>query len=128
MPLYEYWCNTCKNKIEVFLRSFNTDILTCPVCKHDTLERRFSKFMVQKSYKDIYDSILSDSQLIKGMMNNDPRALVEWNKRMTGSEPVSPEYQETIERMEHGEMPPLYNNNNGNEINDINRGDSNAGI
>jgi hypothetical protein len=84
--------------------------------------------MVQKSYKDIYDSILSDSQLIKGMMNNDPRALVEWNKRMTGSEPVSPEYQETIERMEHGEMPPLYNNNNGNEINDINRGDSNAGI
>ena len=61
--------------------------------------------MVQKSYKDIYDNILSDAQLMKGMMGNDPRALVEWNKRMSGGEPVAPEYRETMEKMERGEMP-----------------------
>ncbi len=110
MPLYEYWCKTCKKKVEILRHDFNDNILTCPICKHDTLERRFSRFMVQKSYKDIYDSILSDSQLVKGMMNNDPKALAEWNRRMTGNEPVPPEYQETIERMEHGEMPQIPDN------------------
>jgi hypothetical protein len=61
--------------------------------------------MVHSSYKDIYDNILSDSQLMRGMANNDPRALVEWNKKMSGGEPVAPEYQETLERMEKGIMP-----------------------
>ena len=61
--------------------------------------------MVQKSYKDVYDSILSDSQLTRGLMNNDPQALAQWNKKMSGGETVAPEYQETMERMEHGEMP-----------------------
>jgi hypothetical protein len=41
------------------------------------------------------------------MMNNDPRALTEWNRRMSQGEPVSPEYQEMVERMDKGEMPPL---------------------
>jgi len=61
--------------------------------------------MVQKSHKDVYDNILSDGQLTKGLMNNDPKALAEWNKRMSGSEPVAPEYQETLGRMEMGQMP-----------------------
>ncbi len=38
-------------------------------------------------------------------MNNDPRALAEWNKKMSGGEPVAPEYRETLERMERGNMP-----------------------
>jgi hypothetical protein len=38
-------------------------------------------------------------------MNNDPRALAEWNKQMSGGEPIAPEYQETMERMERGDMP-----------------------
>jgi len=61
--------------------------------------------MVQKGYKEVYDSILSDSQLTRGLMSNDPKALAEWNKRMSGGEPVATEYQETLEKMEHGEMP-----------------------
>ncbi len=61
--------------------------------------------MVQSSYKDVYDNILSDSQLMRGMMNNDPKAMAEWNKKMSGGEPATPEYQETLERMERGIMP-----------------------
>ncbi|MGD0855893.1 MAG: hypothetical protein ABSA18_08835 [Dehalococcoidia bacterium] len=38
-------------------------------------------------------------------MNNDPRALAQWNKQMSGGETVAPEYQETMERMERGETP-----------------------
>jgi len=69
------------------------------------MQRLFSSFSTHKSSKDVYDSILSDSQMTKGLMHNDPQALAEWNKRMSGGEPVAPEYRETIERMERGEMP-----------------------
>jgi hypothetical protein len=39
------------------------------------------------------------------MLADDPRALAEWNKRMSQGEEVAPEYEEMIERMEKGEMP-----------------------
>jgi hypothetical protein len=60
---------------------------------------------MHKTYKDVYDDILSDRQLTQGMMRNDPRALSEWNKRMTGGEKATPEYEEIAERMERGEWP-----------------------
>jgi hypothetical protein len=39
------------------------------------------------------------------MMRNDPRALAEWNKRMSSGEKSPPEYEEITERMERGEWP-----------------------
>jgi hypothetical protein len=39
------------------------------------------------------------------MLADDPRALAEWNKRMSQGEEVAPEYEEMVERMEKGEMP-----------------------
>ncbi|MGA2367529.1 MAG: zinc ribbon domain-containing protein [Dehalococcoidia bacterium] len=105
MPIYEYWCNSCNARVEIYLSSPKGDAPCCPKCKNNSLQRRFSTFMVQSSYKDVYDNILSDSQLMRGMMNNDPKALAEWNKKMSSGEPVAPEYQETLERMERGIMP-----------------------
>ena len=105
MPIYEFWCSNCRNKMDIYSPTFTSDNPDCPTCHTPSLQRLLSTFMVQKSYKAIYDSILSDSQLMKGMMGNDPKALAEWNKRMSGGEPVAPEYKETMERMERGEMP-----------------------
>ena len=105
MPIYEYRCKNCKTKVDIYLPRFTSKAPQCPECKQDSLQRIFSTFMVQKSHKDVYDNILSDAQLTKGMINNDPKALAEWNKRMSGGEPVAPEYQETLERMELGQMP-----------------------
>jgi hypothetical protein len=68
------------------------------------LTRLFSTFARLKTDKDVYENILSDSNLVKGMMANDPRALVEWSRRMEGTEgEKSPEYEEMMERMEKGE-------------------------
>ena len=106
MPIYEYWCKNCKTRLEIYLHKFCDDSQSCPKCGVDPMQRLFSTFMVQKSYKDVYDNILSDAQLTRGLMNNDPRALAEWNKKMSGGEPIAPEYQETMERMERGDMPP----------------------
>jgi putative FmdB family regulatory protein len=105
MPIYEYWCKSCNARVEVYLHSFKSVQPDCPKCRKNSLQRRFSTFMVQSSFKDVYDNILSDSQLMRGMMQNDPRALAQWNNKMSGGEPVAPEYQETLEKMEKGIMP-----------------------
>ena len=106
MPLYEYQCHRCQRKVTLYYKDFSQSPTPCPHCGNDTLKRIFSTFSVRHTYKDIYNNILNDSQLTKGMMNNDPRAFAEWNKRMSGGEPVAPEYEEMIEKLERGEFPP----------------------
>lgn len=60
---------------------------------------------MRKADKAIYEDILSDSQLVKGMLRNDPKALAEWNKRMSRGEKPALEYEDMVGRMEKGEMP-----------------------
>jgi hypothetical protein len=77
----------------------------CPHCGNSELQRIYSTFSVQKTYKDVYEDILSDRGLTQGMMRDDPRAMAEWNKRMSGGEKSTPEYEEITERLETGEWP-----------------------
>ena len=106
MPLYEYLCRQCQRKVMLYLPTFSETSPPCPRCGNDTLHRLFSTFSVRsKTYKDTYEDILSDSHLTRGMLADDPRALAEWNRRMSQGEEVAPEYEEMIERMENGEMP-----------------------
>jgi len=44
-------------------------------------------------------------ELTQGMMRDDPRAIAEWNRKMSSGEKSSPEYEEMTERMERGEWP-----------------------
>jgi putative FmdB family regulatory protein len=108
MPLYEYWCRHCQGKVTLYVRGFSsTASALCPNCGGSNMRRLFSTFSVRKTDKDVYEDILTDSQLVKGMMQNDPRALVEWNKRMSRGmdEEIAPEYEEMMDRMEAGEWP-----------------------
>ena len=89
----------------LYFSTFNTAQPSCPHCGNDDLQRLVSTFSVQKTYKDVYNDILSDSSLVKGMLGNEPRALAEWNKRMGQGEKVAPEYEEMLGRMDRGEMP-----------------------
>jgi putative FmdB family regulatory protein len=106
MPLYEYWCQQCQRKLVLYSRTFSDALPSCPRCGNDTLRRLLSTFSVRsKTYKDVYEDILSDSQLTRGMMADDPSALAEWNRRMSQGEEVAPEYEDMIGRMDKGEMP-----------------------
>ena len=105
MPLYEYRCDRCQRKFTLYLPKLPESPPNCPQCSGATLKRVFSTFSVQKSHQAVYEDILSDNKLTRGLINNDPKALAEWNKRMSGGEKVTPEYEETLGRMEHGEMP-----------------------
>ncbi len=109
MPVYEYRCNMCQRKVSVYLRD-TSSMPKCPRCGGEDLSRLFSTFAVRGTYKDIYEDILSDRQLTSGLMRSDPRALADWNKRMSRGmedETVTPEYEEMLDRMEHGEIPEM---------------------
>jgi putative FmdB family regulatory protein len=106
MPIYEYWCPQCCRRFSIYLPSFSASSPPCPECGKSILERRFSTFSVARTSNDVYEGILGDTQLKRGMLRNDPKALAEWNRRMGGDDKVAPEYEEMVQRLEHGEMPP----------------------
>ena len=108
MPIYEYRCNNCRRRVEVFVQGFSSPPNpSCTRCGSEDLTRIFSKFAVRrsKSDKSVYDDILSDSKLTQGLMRNDPRALAEWSRKMgrAADEDVTPETEELMDRMEAGE-------------------------
>jgi putative FmdB family regulatory protein len=108
MPIYEYRCNNCRRKAEIFVHSFSLPSNpTCTHCGSEDLSHIFSKFAVRrsKSDKSVYDDILSDSKLTQGLMRNDPRALAEWSRKMSraADEDSTPETEELMDRLEAGE-------------------------
>jgi len=107
MPIYEYRCQSCQRRVSIYLRDSSTTP-KCPSCGGEDLVRLLSSFTIRGGgYKEVYEDILSDHRLVDGMMRSDPRALAEWNKRMSRGmdQETAPEYQEMLEKMEHGEMP-----------------------
>lgn len=107
MPLYEYRCGGCGKKVTLFVRGFERSAeACCPLCQSAELKRVFSTFRVTRTDMDRYEDILGDNQLVSRMEANDPKALVEWNKRMSGGdETVAPEYEDMMGRMASGEWP-----------------------
>jgi hypothetical protein len=71
------------------------------------VSRIYSRFGVRRSKSDkgVYDDILSDAKLTRGLMQNDPRALAEWTRKMSraADEDSTPETQELLDRMDAGE-------------------------
>jgi putative FmdB family regulatory protein len=112
MPIYEYRCNNCHRKVSFLIQGFSPpQDLKCKWCQSKNLTRIFSTFGIRKSTaerdKSIYEDILGDSRLTSAVEAGDPRALAEWNKKMSQgmNEELSPEHEEMVERLEHGESP-----------------------
>jgi len=106
MPIYEFRCQSCGRRINVLRRWGDTEPPLCSHCGSSRVSRIFSTFLIHRTDREIYEDILSDSQLIKGLEQNDPRALAEWNRRLSRGEKVEPEYEELMYHLERGEMPP----------------------
>ena len=108
MPIYEFRCDNCRRRVDVYVQGFSPPSGNiCPHCGGSNLTRIFSSFAVRKSKSDtsVYDDILSDSKLTRGLMQNDPRALAEWSRKMSyaADEDITPESEELMDRLDHGE-------------------------
>ena len=110
MPIYEYRCEDCQNTTSVLvIPPAETGQLECTNCQSLKMTRLFSSFSVGKGEtylrKGIYEDILSDNQLVKGLNANDPRALADWNQRMSqgAGEDIGPEYKDMQDKLKSGQ-------------------------
>ena len=79
MPIYEYHCNNCQQKVSVFRRDYSVSA-NCPSCGSSDITRLVSTFIPRM--KESFDDVMGDNKLVDGMMRNDWGAVGEWNKRM----------------------------------------------
>lgn len=107
MPVYEYRCHSCRRRVSLFFRSFNsiTDPV-CPNCGSLSLTKLVSRFAVMKSEESRLEE-LADPTNLSGLDENDPKSIARWARKMGQEmgEELGPEYDEMIDRMEAGEMP-----------------------
>ena len=105
MPVYEYRCNKCRSKFSLLVRGFSeTPEPVCDACGSKEVSRLFSTFAHIHTDRDAYEDILNDNQLVDRMMANDPKAMLEWSRKLEGTEAEKmPEYEEVIQRMDRGE-------------------------
>lgn len=108
MPIYEYRCNSCRRRVDIFVQGFSPpENPSCTKCGSKELSRIYSAFAVRRSKQDrsVYDDILSDGKLTRGLMHNDPRALAEWTRRMSraADEDITPESKEIMDKLDKGE-------------------------
>lgn len=122
MPVYEYRCPECRKRSSVLVRGFNapTD-LTCQHCGSGGLTRLFSTFALRRGTKAVADGELGEGgdemAGLERLESGDPREMAKAMRQMgeeTGDE-MGPEFEETVRRMEKGEMPEDFEDGAGAE-------------
>jgi len=106
MPIYEFRCNACQRRTSVFTRSISSPV--SPVCEHcgsADLSRLISRVAVLRSDEDFFGGM--DESSLADVDEKDPRSMARWLRRMSHQmgEPLEPEMEADLERMEAGEMP-----------------------
>jgi len=106
MPIYEYRCQSCRRKVTLFVRGFDTPSATCTFCGGSDLVRLISTFAVVKSEESRLAE-LGDPDNLGDLDESDPRSMARWARKMSQEmgEDMGPEFDEMVERMEAGEIP-----------------------
>lgn len=109
MPIYEYYCLDCRKRVSVFFRTMSEasdDAARCPTCEGVRLHRLVSRVRMLRSEESRMDD-LADSDVMSGLESEDPRALASFMRKMSDEmgEPLDPEMNEVIGRLESGESP-----------------------
>jgi putative FmdB family regulatory protein len=82
MPIYEYYCNSCK-KVSSFLLLRSTEELTpvCTRCNSKDMKRLLSRVAIIRSEEQRMESLLDPGKL-GDLDENDPRSVERLMKRM----------------------------------------------
>ena len=113
MPIYEYRCGECGRKVSLFFRSFSavTDDAACPHCGSKELRRLMSRVAVRRGGGGgTGDDDFGGDEfggMLDGIDENDPRSLAHAMRQMSDEmgEPIEPEMEEALGRLEKGEDP-----------------------
>jgi putative FmdB family regulatory protein len=108
MPVYEYFCPSCQNKVGVRMSyaEYGVKKPVCPVCGGKELKRKIGRVRIAKSEDRRLDD-LSDPAAFGDVDENDPKSLARAMKKMGKEmgEDLPPEFDEVTGRLEAGESP-----------------------
>ncbi len=108
MPTYDFICNSCNQRFEVYLAfaEYGKTTVTCTHCSSKNVRRRMTKVRVARSEESRIDSLAGDFSGFEGM-ENDPQAMGRMMRKMGREmgEDLPAEFDEVVGRLEAGESP-----------------------
>jgi putative FmdB family regulatory protein len=108
MPLYEFRCQNCHNRVSLQLSyaEYGVKAVTCPVCGSTALKRLIGRVRMAKSEDRRLDD-MSDPAFLGDVDEEDPKSLARAMKKMGQEmgEDLPPEFGEITDRLESGEDP-----------------------
>ena len=105
MPIYEYRCNACGRRSQIFFRSFSAvGDARCPHCESADVGRVPSRIAVVKSEAS-YQDFLADPVNFEGINYGDPKAVAQWARKIgeAAGVDVGSDYEQMVESMGEGE-------------------------
>lgn len=107
MPTYQYRCQECNRRFELFMtyEEFDTQVVQCPHCSSNDVQRRIGRIRIAKSEDSRLDDMV-DPGMLEGL-EDDPKALGRMMRKMSHEmgEEMGPEFDEVIDRLESGQSP-----------------------
>ncbi|GIK38353.1 MAG: hypothetical protein BroJett011_21860 [Chloroflexota bacterium] len=107
MPIYEYDCDDCKERVPLFFRSFvevDSKPVSCPKCGGSNLARVISKVVVvQAGSRGQSSPSSSGSQ--PAADQSDPKSLARSMREASQGQDFGREFKEVTTRLESGEKP-----------------------
>jgi len=107
MPKYEFRCQDCRRRFELFFtyKEYDINQAACPHCHSKNVTRKIGRVRFARSDDSRLDD-LSDSSDLEGL-ENDPKALGKMMRQMSSEtgEEMGPEFDEVIKRLESGQSP-----------------------
>lgn len=108
MPTYDFICNDCTQRFEVFLTfsEYGKKPVKCVHCDSKNVRRRMTKVRIAKSEESRMESMADDFSGFEGMEEN-PEAMGRMMRKMGKQmgEELPPEFDEVVGRLEKGQSP-----------------------
>ena len=108
MPTYDFICNDCNERFDVFLTfaEYGKKTVKCTHCNSKNVRRRMTKVRVAKSEEGRMESMADDFSGFEGL-EDDPKAMGRMMRKMGKEmgEELPPEFNEVVDRLEKGQSP-----------------------
>jgi putative FmdB family regulatory protein len=108
MPTYDFICNNCEKRFEVFITfsQYGKKAVHCAHCESGNVRRRMTKVRIAKSDDSRMESMANDFPSLDGI-EDDPKALGSMMRKIGGEmgEDLPAEFDEVVDRLEAGQSP-----------------------
>ena len=108
MPTYDFLCNDCKKRFEIFLTyaEYGKKPAPCAHCGSVNTRRRMTRVRIAKSSDTRMENVESEFESFEGM-EDDPKALGQMMRKMGNQlgEDLPPEFDDVVDRLESGQSP-----------------------